>query len=121
MRSLDFKEFDAPRQGQFSIYGRDRGTIATTLNANGSTASYTIDPDGTGTAARFNSPFDVAVDFSGTLLKTPKFFSDKDGKLTSQEFGTFLNGLLGGTGTAVSTWITRFYLSSTAGKAFIRG
>jgi hypothetical protein len=50
----DFKEFDAPRRGAFSIYGRDRGTIDATRNtATGLVESYEIDPDGAGAAAPF--------------------------------------------------------------------
>lgn len=51
---LDFKEFDAPRQGAFSIYGRDRGTVTTVRDTAGRVASYRIDPDGNGVAAPFS-------------------------------------------------------------------
>jgi hypothetical protein len=50
---FDFKEFNAPRSVQKSVYGRDVGTITPTLNAEGRVASYTIDPDSTGPAAAF--------------------------------------------------------------------
>ncbi len=49
----DFKEFDKPRQGNFSVFGRDKGTVSKTLGANGLVSSYTIDPDGTGPASPF--------------------------------------------------------------------
>jgi hypothetical protein len=58
----DFKEFDAPRQRRKSIYGLDRGTIAPTLDADGLTTSYTVDPDGAGPAQAFtfdNPNFDA--------------------------------------------------------------
>ncbi len=43
----DFKEFDAPRTGDFSIYGRDRGTIRANADAGATVPqSFTIDPDG---------------------------------------------------------------------------
>lgn len=50
---FDFKEFDAPRSLAYSVYGRDRGTVSTTTDASGHTTGYTIDPDGSGTAAPF--------------------------------------------------------------------
>lgn len=50
---LDFKEFNAPRSGDYSVYGRDRGTVSQTLDVKGRVTSYTIDPDGTGPAAAF--------------------------------------------------------------------
>lgn len=46
-----FKEFDAPRQGNYSIYGKDKGTI--TKSGSGSDLKYTVDPDGAGAAAPF--------------------------------------------------------------------
>jgi hypothetical protein len=58
----DFKEFDAPRQLRKSIYGRDRGTIAPTIGADGLITSYTVDPDAAGPAAPFtfdNPSFDT--------------------------------------------------------------
>ena len=48
----DFKEFDAPREGAYSVYGRDRGTIAA-ATAEGRVTAYTIDPDGDGAANAF--------------------------------------------------------------------
>jgi hypothetical protein len=50
---LDFKEFDAPRQGEFSVFGRDKGTVSATRDTTGAVAAYTIDPDGAGAAAPF--------------------------------------------------------------------
>jgi hypothetical protein len=46
-----FKEFNAPRQNQWSVYGVDKGTI--TKSGTGSSLVYTIDPDGTGAAPTF--------------------------------------------------------------------
>jgi hypothetical protein len=48
-----FKEFDAPRSSAYAVYGRDRGTVSTTTNADGHVTSYTIDPDGGGPASSF--------------------------------------------------------------------
>ena len=49
---FDFKEFDAPRSGDFSIYGRDKGTITETPGATpGAPSTVVIDPDGAGPAA----------------------------------------------------------------------
>lgn len=50
---LQFKEFDAPRQGAFSIYGVNRGTIAANTDAAGAVTGYTVDPDGAGPAQPF--------------------------------------------------------------------
>ena len=59
----DFKEFDAPRQLQKSVYGRDRGTISRRHGTRaGLVTGYTVDPDGTGPAAAFsfdNPSFDA--------------------------------------------------------------
>lgn len=49
----EFLEFNAPRQIGVSVYGRDKGTIAPTVGANGIVSQYTIDPDGAGPAAAF--------------------------------------------------------------------
>ncbi len=52
-----FKEFDAPRQNRWSVYGVDRGTIDKV--STGSGEQYRVDPDGTaGPAAAFtfNNP-----------------------------------------------------------------
>ena len=49
---FDFKEFDAPRAIRKSVYGRDRGTLATTVDANGN-KRYVIDPDASGPAPSF--------------------------------------------------------------------
>jgi hypothetical protein len=49
----EFKEFNAPRMLQKSVYGRDRGTITPATNANGLVTSYTVDPDAAGPAAPF--------------------------------------------------------------------
>lgn len=48
----EFKEFNAPRQAAWSVYGRDRGTIAQVTGGGGS-VSYTVDPDGAGPAQPF--------------------------------------------------------------------
>jgi len=45
----DYKEFRKPREFDFDIYGKDKGTI--TRSANG---TYTVDPDGTGPANSFS-------------------------------------------------------------------
>jgi len=50
---FDFKEFNAPRSGDYSIFGTQKGTIVAARDANGLVASYTIDPDGTGPAKSF--------------------------------------------------------------------
>lgn len=52
----DFKEFDAPRQPGFSIFGRDKGTVSAQRDASGGITQYTIDPDGTGPAQSFVIP-----------------------------------------------------------------
>jgi hypothetical protein len=52
-RYFNFKEYVAPRASTTAVYGRDRGTIATTRDASGAVTAYTIDPDGTGNAAPF--------------------------------------------------------------------
>lgn len=49
----DFKEFDAPRRAAFRVFGRDRGTVQTTVDASGNVQRYTIDPDGAGPANSF--------------------------------------------------------------------
>ncbi len=45
-----YKEFATPREFDFQVYGRDRGTII----RNESTRRYTVDPDGTGPANTFS-------------------------------------------------------------------
>jgi hypothetical protein len=50
---FDFKEYNAPRTGSYSIYGRDRGTITATRDATGIVTNYTVDPDGAGPAQSF--------------------------------------------------------------------
>ncbi|HVT40213.1 MAG TPA: DUF5916 domain-containing protein [Gemmatimonadaceae bacterium] len=50
----DFKEFDAPRTGRFSVYGRDRGTITPTRNSAGRVTGYAVDPGGPGPARPFS-------------------------------------------------------------------
>jgi hypothetical protein len=49
---FNFKEYAAPRTNETVIYGKDRGTIAESKDASGST-TYTIDPDGSGPAKSF--------------------------------------------------------------------
>jgi hypothetical protein len=44
----NFKEFTTPKQYDFAIYGKDRGTIARSQSG-----VYTVDPDGTGPATTF--------------------------------------------------------------------
>ncbi len=61
-----FKEYAAPRSGQFVVYGRDAGTVASTPGAGGVVSQYTIDPDGSGPA----KPFTLAnPDFSEQSLR----------------------------------------------------
>lgn len=48
----EFKEFNAPRQGAWSVYGQDRGTIVTNTAPDGS-LRYTVDPDAGGPAQPF--------------------------------------------------------------------
>ncbi|HEX2723591.1 MAG TPA: DUF5916 domain-containing protein, partial [Gemmatimonadaceae bacterium] len=49
-----FKEFVKPKSGEMTYFGRDNGsTVIANKNADGSTQSYTIDPDGNGSAAPF--------------------------------------------------------------------
>lgn len=50
---FDFKEFDRPRSGNFTVYGKGRGSITPARDASGAVTGYTIDPDGTGPAASF--------------------------------------------------------------------
>jgi hypothetical protein len=45
----DYKEFARPRGFEFEVYGRDAGTIA----RDDPTRTYTVDPDGAGTAPSF--------------------------------------------------------------------
>lgn len=55
----DFKEYDAPRTGAFSVYGRDRGTVTEVASPTpGSPSSVVIDPDANGPAAtmQFSNP-----------------------------------------------------------------
>ena len=49
-----FKEFSAPRQGHFNIFGTDVGTIAKFVDTTGTVTQYTIDPDGAGPANAFS-------------------------------------------------------------------
>src|SRR5206468_8760520 len=49
----DFKEYAAPRTTALRVYGRDQGTIARTIGAEGVVTQYTIDPDGAGPAQAF--------------------------------------------------------------------
>ena len=49
-----FKEFDAPRSGNFSIYGADKGTVSEIPgSAPDSPSQVVIDPDGAGPASQF--------------------------------------------------------------------
>ena len=54
----------AARTCSKSVYGRDRGTITPTSDADGRDPSYTVDPDAAGPAAPFtfdNPSFDTAL------------------------------------------------------------
>ena len=56
---FDFKEYDAPRSLDLSVYGRDRGTITEVAGSTPDAAStIQIDPDGSGPAAtmQFGNP-----------------------------------------------------------------
>jgi hypothetical protein len=56
---FDFKEYDAPRTLDLSVYGRDRGTVTETASATpGDPSTIAIDPDGSGPAAtmQFGNP-----------------------------------------------------------------
>lgn len=67
----EFKEFAATHTARVRLYGRDVGTITANAGATGATASYTIDPDGTGPAA----PFTVAnPDFNFRSLRGSAVF-----------------------------------------------
>lgn len=50
---FDFKEYAAPRAATLRTYGRDQGTIASTMGPDGVITKYTVDPDGPGPAAPF--------------------------------------------------------------------
>jgi hypothetical protein len=66
-----FKEFDQPRREQFSVFGRDHGTVAPQIGPKGAVTGYSIDPDGTGPAA----PFDVEnPDFNFRSLRGSAVF-----------------------------------------------
>lgn len=52
-RYYDFKEFDAPRGGAWTTYGRDRGSVTAATGPNGVATDYTIDPDDGGPAQPF--------------------------------------------------------------------
>ena len=49
-----FKEFLAPRQTAYNIYGEQAGTVAAARDTAGAIARYTIDPDGAGAAQSFS-------------------------------------------------------------------
>jgi hypothetical protein len=49
----DFNEFAAPRSVRLRVYGRDQGTISSTVGPDGLVTQYTIDPDGAGPAQQF--------------------------------------------------------------------
>ncbi len=49
---FDYKEFDAPRQGTVSVFGRDRGSVAELPGEHpGDPSTVEIDPDGNGPAS----------------------------------------------------------------------
>jgi hypothetical protein len=51
---FDFKEFDAPRSGEFSVYGPDKGEISEVAAPTpGAASTVQVDPDGNGPAAQF--------------------------------------------------------------------
>jgi hypothetical protein len=51
---FDFKQFDAPRQGDFSVFGRDVGTIVETPGTDGAASTIAIDADAGGPAVPFS-------------------------------------------------------------------
>jgi hypothetical protein len=61
-RYFDFREYDAPRTANTSVYGRDRGTISEVRDPFGRVTDYAIDPDASGPAPMFtiqNPDFNV--------------------------------------------------------------
>jgi hypothetical protein len=50
---FDFKQFDAPRQGDFSVFGRDVGSLTETGGTASQAGSIEIDADGPGPSAPF--------------------------------------------------------------------
>ncbi len=46
----EFKEFNAPRQRAYGIFGAGHGTLTSTIGASGVVSAYTLDPDGSGPA-----------------------------------------------------------------------
>jgi len=52
-RYRNFEEYVAPRTNAVAVYGRDGGSISTTLRSNGIASEYAIDPDGSGPARTF--------------------------------------------------------------------
>jgi hypothetical protein len=53
-----FKEFAAPRSGEFRTFGENAGSVTTQRDTTGAVTRYTIDPDATGPAQpfSFNNP-----------------------------------------------------------------
>ncbi|MDB4908234.1 MAG: putative rane associated hydrolase [Gemmatimonadetes bacterium] len=49
-----FKEYASTRSRDYKVYGRDVGTIKSTLRADGVVSSYTVDPDAAGPAGSFS-------------------------------------------------------------------
>lgn len=49
-----FKEFRAPRQGAYNIFGEGVGSVAVARDSTGAVTRYTIDPDGAGAAQPFS-------------------------------------------------------------------
>ena len=49
-----FKEFRAPRTGDWNTFGVDAGSVTSTVDSEGAVSRYTIDPDGTGAALPFS-------------------------------------------------------------------
>jgi hypothetical protein len=50
---FDFKEYVAPRTLLLRTYGKDQGTISSTIGQEGVITQYTVDPDGAGPASAF--------------------------------------------------------------------
>ncbi|MGI9037759.1 MAG: DUF5916 domain-containing protein [Gemmatimonadota bacterium] len=95
----NFKQFDAPRQVEKSVYGQDVGTIRTVdPDEPGGNRSFVIDPDGDGPAAEFgvNDPDFNFRSLRGNLVfrweyipGSTLFFVWTQDRNTAERIGTF--------------------------------
>jgi hypothetical protein len=95
----NFKQFDAPRQVEKSVYGQDVGTIRTVEpDGPGGNRSFVIDPDGDGPAAEFgvNDPDFNFRSLRGNLVfrweyipGSTLFFVWTQDRNTAERVGTF--------------------------------